>query len=171
MLGSGGTTLSFVCGSEKPRKSHEIPENSLKVDWWSPGIHKMHKNLFTSMFLFHLWLQSIGFPYTPPNDRKQQRISPSNSSSQDGAPPTESLYSNNFLSGSVNEVETLRRSVLNTTNQLAPRQLSQSTLNNGVFGTQAETLPQSPAQMDPFYSQGKINLLLFFLLSHFIPLS
>lgn len=36
-----------------------------------------------------------------------------------------------------------------------PGKLSQSMLDTSVFSPRAETLPQSPAQLDPFFSQGE----------------
>ena len=84
----------------------------------------------------------------------------SNNSSQDGAPPTESLYaSNDFLSSSVNEVETLKKNVLNNANEslFTSNHLTKRSLSNSIFSPRAEVIPQSPAQIDPFYSQGKFR--------------
>jgi len=95
------------------------------------------------------------FPYASSIERKQQRVSPTNSSNQEGAPPTESLYSNNIVHSGVNEVETTKKNMLNVTSDLTPSRLSQSVLENSVFSPRPETIPQSPAQIDPFYSEGE----------------
>jgi len=95
--------------------------------------------------------QLSGFPYASPAERKQQRISPNNSSSQEGAPPTESLYANDYVASSVGEAEAAKtNALLNVT----PGRMSQSALDNSVFSPRPETIPQSPAQIDPFYSEG-----------------
>lgn len=80
-----------------------------------------------------------GSPYASPVDRKSQRSTPS----QETAPPSESLYSNNLNSNSVSELETLKRNAM-----------SASSLNESVFSPRTDTIPQSPAQIDPFYSEG-----------------
>lgn len=90
------------------------------------------------------------FPYSSPLERKQQRLSPNNSSTQEGAPPTESLYSTNYTASSGSDLGAANKSVLAA--DLTP---NRSILENSVFSPRPETIPQSPAQIDPFYTQGE----------------
>jgi len=67
----------------------------------------------------------------------------------------ESLYSTNVVSGLPADPETPRRGGnITIDGSGTPARLSQSMLDNSMFSPRAETIPQSPAQLDPFYSQG-----------------
>lgn len=104
----------------------------------------------------------LGYPYTSPIERKKKRTTTSSTSNQDGAPPTESLYStHDIMSTSTNEIDMLKRDMLNSTSNESI--LSKSMMNNSVFSPRPETIPQSPAQIDPFYSQGMYLFQFFFL--------
>ena len=99
--------------------------------------------------------RTLGLPYSSPLDRKQ-RVSPNASSTHEGAPPVESLYSTNIVSGLSGDPETPRRGGNVTMDGSGtPARLSHSMLENSMLTPRTESIPQSPAQLDPFYSQGE----------------
>ena len=54
-----------------------------------------------------------GYPYPSPIERKKKRMTTSNASNQDGAPPTESLYStHDIMSTSSNDMDVFKKDIL-----------------------------------------------------------
>ncbi|XP_002156501.1 nucleoporin NUP35 [Hydra vulgaris] len=95
-----------------------------------------------------------GFSFSSPDLQKYQpqQTHPRHSLLKEGAPPTESLFTP--LSGSpenLMETETTYREFQSPSELfLTP---SNQSFNKSLFPTSHDFIPQSPAQIDPFYSQ------------------
>ena len=87
-----------------------------------------------------------------------------------GAPPTESLFSPSKIDEICMETESSSKLNLwnaqspmktySTPSQISPKE--KSLFNKSILTQRQENIPQSPAQIDPFYSQG-ISYCYFFV--------
>lgn len=108
---------------------------------------------------------SLGSPYTPPTEHRQQRLSPLSNQQlaglkgKPGAPPTESLYGSSTQD--ISDPDTPMRKPFdyfsqtpNETYFTPQKSLDAEGFNASVFSPRKDEIPQSPAQVDPFFTEG-----------------
>lgn len=99
-----------------------------------------------------------------PSERRFQRISPQRRSpysvnhsgmkEKPGAPPTESLFSPSKRDENNMETDAISKESIWNMRNLSGSPKESSFLSKSVLTQRRENEPQSPTQLDPFYTQG-----------------